>query len=150
LYGDTRETLPPAEAQKSIQKALNWENQNLGHNANTGADETAKMAEEAFGLGTSEIFNYSALDLKRALSKNNVVLLLVNAPTLNPERYARTGAGYHMVVLRGYNGDTFFINDPGTTNGRNKPYSFDTIKKAAADWSGHTDFTRKVALVLSR
>ncbi len=149
LNGDTRKELPATEAQQQIQRALDWENENLGHNADTGADETAKMAKEVFNLKSTKIFNYSDIDLKRAISKHNVVLLMINAPTLDSGQYpVGGGAGYHVVVLRGYNGDTFYINDPGTTGGENKAYSFDTIKKAAADWSGRVDFSRKVALVL--
>ena len=92
-------------------------------------------------------------DLKKELSKNHVVLLPVNARLLGNPTYQESGPFYHMIVVRGYDTSGFIINDPGTTQGNGIFYSFETLKKASADWNNFAkimDSTIKIALILSR
>jgi hypothetical protein len=58
-----------------------------------------------------------------------------------------------MIVVRGYDTSGFIINDPGTMHGNGVFYSFETLRKAAADWNNSAkimDSTVKIALILSR
>ena len=67
--------------------------------------------------------------------------------------YINGGPLYHMIVIRGYKGDTFIVNDPGTDNGDGNEYSFAVLHKASADWNQGTksiDTSRKVALVVDK
>ena len=153
LTGTTEDKLPTAAAQNAINNLKAWEQTNLGYNANTGVDATTKMAEGAFGLTITQIQNFTEADLKNALAGNHPILLPINAKFLGSPQYAVDGPTYHMIVIRGFKGDTFIVNDPGTDNGDGNEYSFDILQKASADWNNATqsiDVTRKFALVVSK
>ena len=130
-----------------------WEQKNLGYNANTAVDATTQMAEGAFGLKITQIPNFTEDDLKSALLNNHPILLPINAKLLGSPQYAIDGPTYHMIVIRGFKGDTFIVNDPGTDNGDGNEYSFAILQKASADWNNTTktiDSNRKIALVVSK
>jgi hypothetical protein len=153
LTGTTEDKLPPDAAQTAINNLKAWENANLGYNANTGVEATTKMAEGAFGLTITQIQNFTEADLKTALDENYPILLPINAKLLDNAQYANGGPIYHMIVLRGYKGDTFIVNDPGTTGGDGNEYPFSVLQNASADWNEATnsiDPTRKFALVVSK
>lgn len=153
LTGNTAATISPTDATTAINNVVQWENTNIKTNANTGAADTAKMAEGVEGIKAKVINNYTELQLKQALAKKEVVLLPIDATKLNNPNYAQPPPTYHMVVLRGYSGDTFYINDPGLNQGDNNAYSFATLEAAGADWNNATnsmDLNAKPAIVLSK
>ena len=153
LTGNKGNVVPAAAAQEAINNLKKWEQANLGYNIDTGADATTRMAEGAFGLNVKQIVNFREDDLKRELLEGHPILLPINAKFLGTQQYTNGGPTYHMIVLRGFKGSTFIVNDPGTNNGNGNEYSFDVLKKAASDWnhlSKLMDSNRKIALVLSR
>ncbi len=153
LTHTTEDRLPANAAQEAINNLKKWEEANLGYNANTGADATTKMAEGAFNLKIKQISNYTEEDLKRELFSKHPILLPINAKLLGSPQYINDGPTYHMIVVRGYKGDVFIVNDPGTQGGDGNEYSFDILKKASADWNQTTktiDSTRKIALIVSK
>lgn len=153
LNEQTGDKIPAGDAQNAINQLKAWENTNNGYNADTGASATMKMAEGAFGLQVTELFDYSEVDLKKALSENHPILLPINAKLLNNPKYLNGGPLYHMILLRGYHNGKFIVNDPGTESGDGNEYTFSTLKNAAADWDIATqtmDMTQKIALVLSK
>jgi hypothetical protein len=44
-----------------------------------------------------------------------------------------------MLVITGYNGDTFVTNDPGTRNGFNYKYSYSTLEAANGNWDKYQE-----------
>ncbi len=153
LTGTTEDRLPATAAQNAIDNLKKWEQANLGYNQNTGADATTKMAEGAFGLNITQIPNFTENDLKIALINNHPILLPINAKLLGNTQYVNGGPLYHMIVLRGFKGDTFIVNDPGTDGGDGNEYPFSVLQNAASDWNNATksiDSTRKIALVVTK
>jgi hypothetical protein len=153
LTGTTEDKLPAGAAQNAINNLKTWENANLGYNANTGVDATTKMAEGAFGLNISSVQNFTEDDLKSALAHNHPILFPLNAKLLPNTHYVNGGPLYHMIVLRGYKGDTFIVNDPGTNGGDGNEYPFSVLQNASADWDNTTktiDSNRKFALVVKK
>jgi len=153
LTGTTEDKLPAAAAQNAINNLKTWGQANLGYNANTGADATTKMAQGAFGLTITQIPNFTESDLKTALTNKHPILLPINAKLLGSAQYANGGPTYHMIVIRGFKGDSFIVNDPGTDSGDGNEYPFSILQKASADWNQITksiDATRKIALVVSK
>lgn len=153
LDGQTQDRMSDQDAQNAINQLKNWEQVNIGYNADTGADATTQMARGAFGLTVAHIRDFTEQDLKQELAKNHVILLPINAKLLNNPQYRNGGPQYHMIVIRGYNEKEFIINDPGTNNGNGNVYTFELLKKASSDWdhkANAMDPNRKIALVLSR
>jgi hypothetical protein len=153
LTGNTSSNLDPREVNKTINNLIDWENANLGHHADTGIDDTAKMVESAFQLKTKKIYNFTEEDLKRELKDNHVLLLPINAQGLNHPNYQRGNVIYHMVVIHGYNEKGFIIHDPGTEEGKDNVYAFDKLFNPAADWDNIVNELvpeRKVVLVVGK
>lgn len=134
LTGNTEDTIPADAAETAIDNLISWENANFGHNANGGSAEIAQMAETVDQLKANVISNYTEVQLKTALRDGQVILLTVNASKLNNPNYTQPPPTYHVVVIRGYNGDTFYANDPGIEKGNNYAYPFATLQAANADW----------------
>jgi hypothetical protein len=153
LTNTTQDKLPARAAQEAINNLKKWENANLGYNIDTGADATERMAKGAFGLTIKQISNFTKEDLKKELADGHPILLPINAKLLGSPQYLNDGPTYHMIVIRGFKGDTFIVNDPGTNNGDGNEYSFAILQKASADWDNATqtiDSNRKIALVVSK
>jgi hypothetical protein len=153
LSGNTQNELPASEAQKAIDNLKIWENANLGYNIDTGSAATTRMAEGAFAMKVKQIKDFTEQDLKQALAGNHPILLPIDARLLNNPRYRNSGPQYHMIVIRGYKGEKFVVNDPGTNSGNGNEYTFETLKNAAADWNQaeqKMDNTAKIALVMSK
>jgi len=151
--GNTTERLPVNEVVTQLTAMKVWEDENLGYNRDTGARATARLAEEYVGLNVEYIEEFIIDDLKRALSEDKPVLLPMDASLLGNARYPAGVPFYHMVVITGFNGDNFFVHDPGTESGRGNIYSFETLKYSAADWNHEAqsmDFNIKSALILSK
>lgn len=153
LNGNIEDKLPATLTQETINYLKEWEQKNLGYNADTGADTTTRMAQDAFGLKVKQIKDYTEADLKTELINGHPILLPINAKLLESPQYLRDGPTYHMIVIRGFRGHTFIVNDPGTNDGNGNEYSFSILQKASADWNNAAkkmDPTRKIALVVSK
>ena len=153
LNGNRDDKLPATVAQEYINSLKRWEEANIGYNADTGAYATSRMAEGTFGITVRQIRDYTKADLKKELAKNHVILLPINARLLGNPTYAESGPTYHMIVVKGYNASGFVVNDPGTEEGNGMIYTFETLKKSAADWNNSAkimDSTIKIALILSK
>ncbi|MCX6785528.1 MAG: C39 family peptidase [Candidatus Komeilibacteria bacterium] len=153
LSGIVEDKVPTGIAQETINNLKKWEQTNLGYNANTGAEATGKMAMGALGLKITQIQNFTETDLKMELNNKHPILLPINAKLLGSPQYLNNGPTYHMIVIKGYRGDTFIVNDPGTDSGNGNEYAFAILKKASADWVNATkqmDLNRKMALIVSK
>ena len=153
LNGQSQNTMSASDAQNAINQLKNWEQVNIGYNADTGAAATTRMAQGAFNIKVRQIKNFTQADLKRALADNHPVLLPHDARKLGSPKYANGGPDYHMLVIRGYDETGFIVNDPGTSEGNGNVYTFETLWNAAADWNQvkmAMEPESKIALVLSK
>jgi hypothetical protein len=151
LTGINEDKIPANVAQEAINSLKRWEQANFGYDADTGANATAQMAERVFGLRVKKIGDYSEADLKKELARGRPILLPINAELLHNPKYLDFTPMYHMVVIKGYRGSTFIINDPGTNSGSDNEYAFNVLKGAAADWDNvakKIDASQKIALVV--
>lgn len=153
LTGDTTEVLPTDAASTAIDNLVEWEQQNFGYNANTGAEQTATIAESVDKLNVQIVDNYTEDQMKQALLNHKVILLMVNAQELHNPNYGEDAPTYHVVVVYGYDGGAFLIHDPGTETGESNKYTYAELYAAGADWNNTTNTlnpSRKVALFLSK
>lgn len=153
LNGNIEDQLPATRTQAAIDSLKKWEQKNLGYNADTGADTTTRMAQNALGLKIKQIKDFTEADLKTELINGHPILLPINAKLLESPQYLKDGPTYHMIVIKGFRDHTFIVNDPGTNDGDDNEYSFSILQKASADWNNAAkkmDPTRKIALVISK
>ncbi len=144
--------LPAQLVESELSKLTKWQNENFGFHLDTTLKETAKMAQEVYGLKTKILENFSAEDIKLELLNNRLLIIPEAGRLLQNPNYKRPGPIYHMLLIHGYDSDDNFItNDPGTKNGLNYPYTFDTLYNAAADWDhsiANIDQSKKYILVV--
>lgn len=131
-------SLPPATVEKQISLLTKWEDANLGYHLSINTQETKKMIEGNYKL-SAEISEIDEQKIKRALVDNKLVLLPANGQMLNNPNFKTPGPIYHMIVITGYDGDTFITNDPGTRNGLNYKYTYDVLEAANGNWDKDAD-----------
>ena len=148
----TETTLSPKSVEEELSKLTAWEDKLLGYHLDTTSAETARMMEQAYGLKTKLLENFTEKDVKEALAAGKLVAISENGRLLGNPNYKTPGPIHHMLLLKGYdkNGD-FITNDSGTKKGLNYPYAFDVIFAATADWDhaqGSVDTSKKLAIVI--
>lgn len=152
LTGDTETKIPPATVEAQITTLTNWEQQTFGYYLDTTAAETAQMIQGVYGLHAQILNGYTEDDIKQALLNHEVVIIPEDGQDLDNPNYRTPGPIYHMLVVRGFSGDTIITNDSGTRNGLNYPYSFETIYDSGADWDHTTNniVPAHVAIIVSK
>lgn len=153
LSGHTEATLEPEFVEKEISKLIPWEQKNFGYYLDTNATETAQMLRDVYGLKTKIVTNYTEESLKKALSENKVIIYFWAGRVLDNPSYRSPGPLYHVLVIKWYTESKFITNDPGTKNGGNYAYAYDTLYQAGADWNhakSDIDTNRKVVIEVSK
>jgi hypothetical protein len=151
--GKTEPKLDASYVESELSKLTDWEKKTYGYYLDIDSHETAKMIEDVYGLKTRIIEDYSEDDIKKELVAGNLVILSFNGKQLGNPNFRNGGPVYHMLVVRGYNTQGFVTNDPGTRNGMNYSYSWDTLYNAAGEWqhdTRKTDQSIKLAIVVSK
>ena len=85
--------------------------ENINLDTLTASYNEIKQKSEAANV-TEEHNQISINIIKRALSSNNIPIVLIDANTINP--YMESSP--HWVVVKGYDNDAFYINDPYSDN----------------------------------
>lgn len=143
--------LDPAYVEGQLTKLTDWEMNTFGYNLDISSEETVKMIEANYNLSAKMVSGFTEDDIKKELAQNHLVLIPENGQLLGNPNYKQPGPKYHMLVIRGYTSSTIITNDPGTRNGLNYSYSFDTLYNANGDWSHQTnsvDLSKKNIIVV--
>ena len=115
------------------------------------AEQVMALIHEIDPIIPVAILNDPTIDLLKAeLSQGHVIIVPAAGQELKNPFFHQPGPLYHMLVLRGYTDDGYFIvNDPGTKRGEGYLYSFERIMEAMGDWnSGDPANGEKVVLIL--
>lgn len=126
--------LPADYAEKEILRLVSWEEQSHYAMDITGI-EVVKILKDYFGL-SARVAPYNANDLRAVLLKKQPVIIPASGRKLGNPYFKRPGPLYHMLVVKGFQGNEFITNDPGTKRGENFRYTEKTLSKAIHDWNG--------------
>ena len=149
--GNKNARLDPELVEGQLTKLTDWEMQTFGYNLDINSEEVIKMVSANYSLQTKIIKDFTIDDIKNELAQNHLVLLPANGQLLGNPNFKQPGPIYHMLVIKGYTSDSIITNDPGTRNGQNYPYSYDTLYNANGNWSHQTnsvDLTQKNIIVV--
>lgn len=151
-YFNSISSLPADKVETEITKLTEWQDKNQGYHLDQTSAETAKMIEAVYGL-KAEVAAMDQKTIKQALKDNKLVLISFNGRLLKNPHYKQPGPIHHMLVLTGWNGDTFITNDSGTKFGLNYQYDYNTLYSAAADWNHSiesVDEAKKLMIIVSK
>lgn len=100
------------------------------------AAELGSFAESYFTTVDAKVIEDPTIDEIKAYVHHGIPVIVPAAGReLGNPFYAGEGPLYHYFVIRGYDGDTFITNDPGTRRGENYTYAQSVIMSAMGDWN---------------
>lgn len=125
-------------ADAELRRLFAWEDATFGTNKDSTAAETARMIREYYGREKVVVKTHiTAADIRAELAAGRPVIVPAYGKALKNPNFKNGGPLYHMVVIKGYIGDTHFItNDPGTRNGADYTYTTAVLMGALHDWNG--------------
>ena len=132
--GETKISKDSADSE--IHRAVAWEDVYFGFNKSTDTEETAKMAEKYFDLRVEIITEVTAETIKSELLAGRLVIVPATGRTLGNPNFTGEGPLYHMFVVRGWDGNEFITNDPGTRRGEAYRYTYQVVLDSTHDWNG--------------
>ncbi len=130
------------EADQRILELVSYQNNN-GY----GEDVTLKELQEItldFYSMQSKILEQENINLesfKQELNEGNPIIIPAAGQKLGNPNFSGDGPPFHMLVVIGYDesSQTFITHDPGTRNGKDYEYSYQTILTSIRDWTGSKD-----------
>lgn len=137
-FYETRGVISPDQADALILKLVAYENKIRGDYKDTDAKETAQIIRDYFGYKDVRVLRFKTADeIKNVVGRGYPVIIPFSGKDLQNPNYRNGGPLYHMLVIKGYTEDGYFItDDPGTRKGKDYVYTFDRIISAAHDWNG--------------
>lgn len=141
----------PEEADAEILKFIDFEKEFLGFFESTTADELARTVEAYWDYDVDLIYDFSVENIKHAILQGYPVVVPAAGRILDNPHFQDPGPVYHMLVIKGWIGDEFITNDPGTKHGHDWLYTYDHLLDSAHDWNGgEVEQGRKVILIIKK
>lgn len=141
----------PDDADKAILQLVHFGTE-LGYPIDTTAAETANTLEQFYdGLQTEVITEVTVERIKQAIAQGDPVIVPTAGQQLGNPNFTSPGPVYHMLVITGYTETHFITNDPGTRNGANYKYTYNTLLNAIHDWNnGDVANGQQVMIIVSK
>jgi len=144
------ENLTPDKIEERILGAVVWQEKNWGGHFDLPAEKIVELARNYFQIEKIRVeYGVEIDDIKKELSKGNLVLVPAAGRILENPYYRQPGPYYHMLVVIGYNEKEIIANDPGTKRGKNFKYSYENFFKAIHDWPGPLGSAKDEVNILS-
>lgn len=120
---------------QGLKDFINWQEKN-GYGISVSIPELYQAVLDFYQFEFAVTTVTGAVELKALIDAGKPVIFPADGKKLNNPNFRDGGPPYHMLVVTGYEGDTFITQDPGTRNGKNYRYSSATLMDAQADWDG--------------
>lgn len=119
------------DADSQIKEMVEHENA-LGYNTSITLQELVNISKDNYSLDNLMLKSVSSVkDIKETLFLNNSPIIAgMSGKKLNNPNFRNGGPNYHMLVITGYNTDSFITNDPGTRKGENYTYNQELLLEA--------------------
>lgn len=130
---DSSEPLTSTYTEGQILQLVDWELKTFGFHQDTSAANTTSMASDFYGLTVYTSTDVSISKIKQLIASGHPVIVPVWGRNLNPH-YRYGGPYYHMVLIVGYDQDSFITMDPGTSYGDQYYYNQQMLFDAIHDF----------------
>jgi len=128
-----------AQWEKEIQDLVSWETTH-GYKQDVTMSELAQIAKDYYGLSATAKYNISVDDIKIELATGHPIIVPAAGKILPNPNFRNGGPNYHNLVVTGYDFQGFITNDPGTRNGENFRYTYDSLFNAIHDYNSENMF----------
>jgi len=123
------------EMNTQILSTVAWEEDN-GYPIDVTMPQLLEIAKAKYGLNGKVIENVTIDDIKNELRNGNPVIAPFAGRELGNPNYSGLGPWYHVLVITGFDGTSFYTQDVGTKRGANYKYSQSILFNALHDWTG--------------
>lgn len=121
---------------QEILNLVAWQNDNFGDYKHSNVEQTSMFLSKYFKFNNFKILeNPSIEDLKKELSKTNIIIAPFAGKELKNPFYSNGGPIYHMMLIKGYDKENFITNDVGSKRGENFIYKQSSLYSALHDWN---------------
>ncbi len=147
LAGRKNLQIPPAEAEELILELIKWQEDN-GYGVDLTAAEVVKVLADKYDKN-ADVLEYSAEIIRNEINNGRPVIIPTAGRQLGNPYFRRPGPLYHMLVVKGYEGSEFIVNDPGTKRGESYRYTEKVLAGAVRDWNNSDVMNgRRIMIVL--
>ncbi len=127
--------IDPAVADKTLLAMVDTETAQ-GLKVSVTVAELAAFSESFFpGINATVIEDPTIEQIKAYINAGTPVVVPARGRELGNPFYSGLGPLYHLFTIRGYDGENFITNDPGTRRGENYIYPQSVVMNAMADWN---------------
>lgn len=141
--------LTKAKFKEHIWGLVNWQQEKYNDYIHT---EVAKMTEMLKGYFKYEDFeivdNPTVEDIKKALAAGHPIVAPFAGRQLENPFFTQPGPYYHVIVIKGYDGKNFIVNDVGTRRGHSFIYSYENIMSAMHDYDPDIEIAEGVKKII--
>ena len=128
--------LSPLFSKDEILKMVDWQDER-GWGYSIEAEKVLKLTDWYMSSKQIRIVeDPSVEEIKEFVASGNPVLILAYGKDLPNTHFSGDGPEYHALIIRGYNEQGFYTNDPGTRNGENFFYTYENLMDSIHDWNG--------------
>lgn len=141
--------LTPGQMDEGLLKMVAWEDEVFGFSKDTNIAEVKRLVNNYYpALSAEAKYDITVEDIKQELLQGKPVIVLANGRIIANPYYTQPGPDKHALVIKGFVGDKFITNDPGTRRGADYTYSTKKVYEAIVDYDGGTAGTGKKAMIV--
>lgn len=121
--------------EQNILNLVAWQEQNWGGHFDLTIEQTAELVQKNWSNYQTEIIkNIDIETIKKILNQGLPVIVPAAGRKLGNPHFKSPGPIYHMLIIKGYQGNDFIVNDPGTQYGADYLYDQKKLLSAIHDW----------------
>ncbi len=137
--------------EKIIVDMVAWQVKTWGVHPELPITKEADLALAMYNQKTEIVNNLTVEKIKDLLRQGRPVIVPADGKKLDNPNFKNGGPVYHMLVIKGFTGDKFITNDPGTRLGADFIYTQSNLMYSLADWDENKNAATggKVGLVFT-
>lgn len=142
-------SLSAQQMKEAIDAQVAWEGKQWAGNPDLSINSLRELADVFYDYQTESVLDLTIEKIKDQLRRGHPVIVPAAGRQLGNPYFRQPGPYYHMLVIKGYTKDGWFItNDPGTRRGADYLYKMDILMAAIHDWGGDSPDGGKTGMLM--